>query len=230
MRDLRGKIDPSSTHQRFGILKHFEYFMLKLPDGEIFAQVSELASRGLAELQDYPSVEIVAFVETIRLERVFARAKRPSEATLKTEVNLYGSIDDAKAVGDKLCAAKMFLQDPEHGTENVEYCNPHIAQFPGIEEPVLTKMDHGFSADVQKSAKAVREERENFDQTVSAIYHSLVRSRNLERRQAGTMIRTPLLPYVYRIKGLAARNHFRSLDLPIWLIPATGIRKQHSAS
>ncbi|KAH6991382.1 SNF2 family N-terminal domain-containing protein [Ilyonectria sp. MPI-CAGE-AT-0026] len=169
--------------------------MLKLPNGEIFAQVSELASRGLAELQDYPSVEIVAFVETTRLERVFARAKRPSEATLKTEVNLYGSIDDAKVIGDKLCAAKMFLQDPEHGTENVEYCNPHIAQFPGIEEPVLTTMDNSFSTGIQKSAKAVREERENFDQTVSAIYHSLSRSRNLERMQAGTMIQTPLLPH-----------------------------------
>lgn len=62
-------------------------------------------------------------------------------------------------------------------------------------------MDNGFSTGIQKSAKAVREERENFDQTVSAIYHSLSRSRNLERMQAGTMIQTPLLPYVYRIEA-----------------------------
>ncbi|KAL6413087.1 promoter binding protein RUSH-1alpha [Ilyonectria robusta] len=213
MRDLRSKIDPSSTHQRFGILKHFEYFMLKLPNGEIFAQVSELASRGLAELQDYPSVEIVAFVETTRLERVFARAKRPSEATLKTEVNLYGSIDDAKVIGDKLCAAKMFLQDPEHGTENMEYCNPHIAQFPGIEEPVLTTMDNGFSTGIQKSAKAVREERENFDQTVSTIYHSLSRSRNLERMQAGTMIQTPLLPHQETALGFMMQRELGPIPL-----------------
>lgn len=173
--------------------------MLKFPDGEIFAQISELACRGLAELQEIPSVEIMAFVETKRLQRVFARAKKPSEATLKVEVNLYGSTDDAKVVGDKLCAAKMFLQDPEHGTENMEYSNPHIAQFPGIEEPVPTTTDKAYYGGVHTSSKALREERENFDQTVSAIYHSLVRSRNLERVQAGTMIRTPLLPYAYHI-------------------------------
>lgn len=183
-------------HQSFAISKHGEYFMLKFPDGKLFAQVNKLACQGLAQLQEIPSVEIVAFVETNRLQHVFSRAKTPSEAALKVEVNLYGSIDDAKIVGDNLSAAKMFLQDPERGTENMEYQNPHIAQFPGIEEPVPTSADRVLPESVPKSSKTLVEGREDLDQTVSAIYQSLVRSRNLERTQAGTMIRTPLLPYV----------------------------------
>lgn len=200
MRDLQAKIDPSLMHQSFGISKHSEYFMLKFPDGKIFAQVNKLACQGLDKMQEVPSVEIVAFVETNRLQHVFSRAKTPSEAALKVEVNLYGSTDDAKIVGEKLSAAKMFLQDPERGAENMEYCNPHVAQFPGIEEPAPMLADKVSSHSVPKSSKAVGGERENLDQTVSAIYQSLVRFRNLERMQAGDMIRTPLLPYAYHIR------------------------------
>ena len=117
MRDLQAKIVPSLTHQSFEVSKHFDYFMLKFSDGELFAQISELACRGLAELQELPSVEIVAFAETKRIQRVFARTKKPGEATLKVEGNVYGSADDTKVVGDKLCSVKMFLQDPDHGTK-----------------------------------------------------------------------------------------------------------------
>ena len=228
MQDLQAKIVPSLTHQSFEVSKHSDYFMLKFSDGELFAQISELACRGLAELQELPSVEIVAFAETKRIQHVFARTKKPGEATLKVEVNVYGSADDTKIVGDKLCSVKMFLQDPDHGTQNIEYCNPHVIQFPGIEEPVPTNTDKPFARDPHKSSKAVMEERENFDQTVSAIYHSLTRSRSLERMQAGTKIRTPLLPYVLpHLKGLATTKYFRRLESAIWLMTTSvGIRKQ----
>lgn len=194
MPDLRAKIDLSQTYQWFEVSKHCDYFMLKFSEDYLFAQVSELASQGLAALQDLSSVEIMAFVETKRIQHVFDRAKKPAEATLKVEVNVYGSMDDARIVGDKLCSAKMYLQDPDHGTQDIEYCNPHVIQFPGIEEPV-SNTEHRFSRELSKTSKSLREERETFDQTISTIYQSLTRFRNLERMHGGAHIVTPLLPH-----------------------------------
>jgi SWI/SNF-related matrix-associated actin-dependent regulator of chromatin subfamily A3 len=137
-----------------------------------------------------------AFVETKRILHVFSRAKKPGEATLKVEINVYGSLEDANVIGDKLCSAKLYLQDPDHGTQYVEYCNPHEVKFPGIEEPKPQNQGLDLLPDSCKPSKAVREEQENFDQTVSSIYQFLTRSRNLERMQGGSHVVTPLLPYV----------------------------------
>jgi SWI/SNF-related matrix-associated actin-dependent regulator of chromatin subfamily A3 len=198
MHHLSTKIDSSQTYQSFEVSRHSDYFMLKFSEDDIFAQVNELASQGLAALQDVSSVEIRAFAETRRIQHVFARAKKPGEATLKVEINVYGSVDDAGMVGDKLCSAKLFLQDPDHGTQDIEYCNPHVIRFPGVEEPVPKNTEHGIFEGLSKPSKSLREERETFDQTVSTIYHSLTRFRNLERMQGGAHIVTPLLRYIFQ--------------------------------
>jgi hypothetical protein len=88
---------------------------------------------------------------------------------LKVEINAYGSIDDANVIGDKLCSANLYLQDPDHGTQYVEYCNPYEAKFPGIEEPKPQNQGQAFLPELCEPSKAVREEQENFDQTVSSI-------------------------------------------------------------
>lgn len=194
MPELQSKIDPAQNYQSFNVSKHSDYFMLKFSDNSLFAQVSELGSRGLLALEDLSFVEIKAFAETKSIQQVFARAKKPGEATLKVEMNVYGPVDDAKIVGDKLCSAKMFLQDPDNGTEDVEYLNPHAVQFPGIEEPILSSTENQFVGEPSKPTKALREERETFDQTVSSVYQSLTRFRTLDRMQGGAHIVTPLLP------------------------------------
>ncbi|XDG08564.1 hypothetical protein ABKA04_008179 [Annulohypoxylon sp. FPYF3050] len=194
MPEIATKIDLSQEHHSFDVSKYAEYFMLKFPDSTIFAQVSELVSRGLAELHEYSSIEIRAFAATDRIREVCSRAKRPSEAILKVEINIYGSVDDAKSVGQKLSSAKIFLQDPDHGMQDIEYRNPHIIQFPGIEEPQARSIRDGFLADVSKTKKTVNNLDEDIGHTISTVYHSLTRSRNLERTQ-GTHITTQLLPH-----------------------------------
>ncbi|KAI1060017.1 hypothetical protein LB506_012626 [Fusarium annulatum] len=171
------------------------YFMLKLPDGSIFAQLNELACKGIAEAQKVASIESIAFIDTKRLKHVFSRAKKPSEATLKVEVNFYGSADAAELVGDKLCREKMFLQDPEHGAENIEYCNPHVIQFPGVEEPTSSSTDHGFQSTKFKSSQALVDGVNEHNHVILSIYQSLVRSRDLDTRRTGNMVRTALLPH-----------------------------------
>jgi len=86
--------------------------MLNSQNGMPFAQVSELVSRGLANIQQYPSVEMRAFGETKRIQRVFSHAKKPGEATMTVEINMYGSVTDSDVIGEELSSAKLFLQDP----------------------------------------------------------------------------------------------------------------------
>ncbi|KLO90158.1 related to promoter binding protein RUSH-1alpha [Fusarium fujikuroi] len=195
MRDLQSKINPCLPYQMFTISKHFQYFMLKSPDGSIFAQINELACKGIAESQKVASIESIAFVDTKLLQHVFSRAKEPSEATLKVEVNLYGSVNDAGLVGATLCSQKMFLQDPEHGAENIEYWNPHVIRFPGVEEPTSSSTDHGFQSTKFKSSQALVDGVNDHNHVILSIYQSLVRSRDLDTRRTGNMVRTALLPH-----------------------------------
>lgn len=53
-----------------------------------------------------------AFAETKRIQRVFAHAKKPGEATMTVKINIYGSITDSDVIGDELSSAKLFLRDP----------------------------------------------------------------------------------------------------------------------
>ncbi|KAH6722788.1 SNF2 family N-terminal domain-containing protein [Leptodontidium sp. MPI-SDFR-AT-0119] len=195
MPELAAKVDPSQPYQSFEVSEYSNYFMLKFSDRSPFAQVSELVSRGLEMLQQYPCVEMRAFAETKRIQDVLSRAKKPGEASMKVEINIYGSVADADAIGNKLCSANMYLQDPDHGTQDIEYCNPHVVEFPGFEEPKPLTRGQAFLAESWGPSKMVREERENFKHTVSSIYQSLTRSRNLKRMKGGAYILTPLLPH-----------------------------------
>ncbi len=194
MSELAAKIDPSPLYQSFEVSKYSEYFMLKFPDGSPFAQVSELVSRGLANIQQCPSVEMRAFAETKRIHRVFSRAKKPGEATMTVEINIYGSVTDLNVIGEELSSAKLFLQDPSRAIENIEYHNPHTVEFLGIEEPKPESLGQNFLGGPSEPFKIVKEERKKFDHAVSTIYQSLTRSRNLEGKKGGAHVLTPLLP------------------------------------
>ncbi|PNP56945.1 hypothetical protein FNYG_15296 [Fusarium nygamai] len=191
MRDLQSRINPCLPYQMFTISKHHQYFMLKSPDGNIFAQINELACKGIAESQKVASIESMAFVDTKLLQHVFSRAKKPGEATLKVEVNFYGSVNDAELVGDKLCSEKMFLQDPEHGAANVEYWNPHVVRFPGVEEPTSSSTDHSSQSTKFKSSQALVDGANDHNHVILSIYQSL----DLDTRKTGNMVQTALLPH-----------------------------------
>lgn len=194
MPEIAAKIDSTQPYQSFDISKYGDYFTLKFPDASVFAQVSELISRGLAEIREYRSVEIRAFVETNRVYHVCSRAKKPSEATLKSEINIYGPVDDARSVGNRLGSAKIFLQDPDHGIQNIEYYNPHVIRFPGIEEPAPRNTKECFLTNKPNHKENMKRTHDGIDYTISTAYHSLTRFRNLERTQ-GAHITTQLLPH-----------------------------------
>lgn len=113
---------------------------------------------------------------------------------MAVEVNIYGSIVDSDVIGHELSSAKLFLQDPTQTLQDVEYCNPHIVEFSGIEEPRPESLGHYFPVEPSEPLKTMKKERKTFDDTVSNIYQSLTRSRNLEGKKGGAHVLTPLLP------------------------------------
>lgn len=196
MMELREKINAEACVQSFIVSKMADYFMLRFPDDSIFGQANELVSAGLSSLQDLASVEIRAFSRTKNIQDVLEKAKRPGEAVLNFDVNVYGPVDQAVVVGDLLSASKLFLQDPEHDLENVQYMNPHIIQFPGLEEPSLHAEMDREPIKTQGTSKAAHSDHGAIDDIRATIYSSLKRFRSLPRAQCGGLVLTPLLPYV----------------------------------
>ncbi|KAI1657698.1 SNF2 family N-terminal domain-containing protein [Daldinia decipiens] len=215
MTEIAAKIDPSQPYQSFDISKYGYCFMLKFPDASVFAQVSELISRGLTELWEYRSVEIRAFVETSRVYHVCSRAKKPSEATLKSEINIYGPADDARSIGNKLGSAKIFLQDPDHGVQDIEYYNPHVIQLPGIEEPASQNAKECFLTNQPSHKENMKRTHDVIDHTISTVYHSLTRSRNLERTQS-VHVTTQLLPNSTAFHDTEGDRSYKSSEYSFW--------------
>lgn len=200
MADLANRISHTQDLQSFEVSKYSDYFMLKFPDQSVFAQASELIARGLESLIGIESVEVRAFVTTASIEHVFQHAKKPGEAKLKVDINFYGSVEDADLVGQRLSAAKIYLQDPDHGTQDVDYLNPHVIHFLGIEEPVPWSAELKFSQTEATSEEAPAQRNEdNLEGTVSTLFRSLTRHRQLERITAGPQVTTELLAYVDNI-------------------------------
>lgn len=198
MSEIYAKIDPNKPYHSFTVSKDGNYFMLKFTDGSLFAQLNEALAAGLGSLENLTSVEITAYATTKSIQHVLSRAKTPGAAKLRADINVYGAIEDANIVGEKLCTAKVFLQDPEHGIANVEYVNPHLIQFPGFEPPLTTTGQHdlsGLDSLGQPKDVNVQQEQENFNHTLTAIYQSLRRSRNLQGIRGGAHLLTALLPY-----------------------------------
>lgn len=182
----------SDAPQSFDVLPHSDYYMLKFADGGLFAQVCESVSNGFKTLKDCTSVEMKATVDMKTIKEVLVRAKRPGEATSKASITIYGSRDEGSIVGNALSSSKIFLQDPEEGSETVAYFNPQEARFPGMEEPIPTILDHSRIAVKGKHHKN-EQESENLSQAISTIYRSLTRFRTQTQQKGSARVLTNLL-------------------------------------
>ncbi|KAK4649869.1 hypothetical protein QC762_0104190 [Podospora pseudocomata] len=127
--------------QSFAVIKHDDYLMLIFSDNHIFAQVQVF--------------EVKAFSQIGKIQSLFDQSHTPGQAKLRVDINIYGSAADADAVGLYLgSTSKLYLQDPEYGTENIEYLNRQLIHFPGFEEP---KVFAGPGADfANKTSKALQ--------------------------------------------------------------------------
>ncbi|KAK8040667.1 hypothetical protein PG991_000455 [Apiospora marii] len=172
------------------------YVMLNFPDGSPFAQVNEGTSKALSSVFGITGVYVLAFTTGQAVEHVLRRAKTPGQAVMAVDLNIYGPKSKLDEVGRELSTNKAFLQDPDKGTDNMEYNNPHIISFTGIAEPDQDSSSARWDLQqVQGRGKPARSSAKEMQQTASNIYHSLTRFRALEKVSTVANVITPLLEH-----------------------------------
>jgi hypothetical protein len=66
-------------------------------------------------------------------QSVVLRSKKPSEATLPADINVYGSYDRRDAVDSVVSYSKLYLQHPVYGTEFYEFSTEEHQQYDATE-------------------------------------------------------------------------------------------------
>ncbi|EJT75963.1 hypothetical protein GGTG_05888 [Gaeumannomyces tritici R3-111a-1] len=235
---LETKLGSADEVHQFNVCLDSEYIMLKFPDDTEFAQVSELLTRGLGAIHKLcpdGDLDVRAFAKSADARNVLQRAKRPAEAVLKVDINIYGPRSCAEKVGSALSDAEIYLQYPDDGfgLHGLECHNPHVIEFPGLDYVPRDRANGSDPADGAREADT-SEGQEIERRAISGAYESLTRDKNLERVKAGSGIMTQLLPHQERALGfmLVRENGPTSEGNSLWerIIPEPGgaeVRYKH---
>ncbi|KAI6520061.1 hypothetical protein MCOR10_006466 [Pyricularia oryzae] len=202
MEKLLRNLDFAQSLMEFELVKRFQDNpLLEFADGTPLAQVSEIIGKALEaisqNLGEQETIEVRAFVPPMAARDVIQRTRRQFDATLKVDMNVYGTRKNADAVGRALSKRKIFLQDPDHGVLGVDYHNPHLIEFPGFEDtPACLAAAERLSEDQapSKNSEAGVAKTGDSRRAVSAVFHSLTRHRGLDLAQ-GSKLRTKLFEH-----------------------------------
>ncbi|RYP05096.1 hypothetical protein DL765_009941 [Monosporascus sp. GIB2] len=115
--------------QQFRIVPHEYFFGLLSEKNEVVAVLDVDTCKVLQCLQGYQGVRATAVVETLRL--VQSHVKRSSRRVFPLSINIYGTVDEASKVGDKLSEIHAFLQHPFFLETGNEYFNPQYFHLGG---------------------------------------------------------------------------------------------------
>jgi SWI/SNF-related matrix-associated actin-dependent regulator of chromatin subfamily A3 len=194
MSEVESKLNSETTSQAagqwsFGITKYTPQLYLIFPDGTQFGQLNERTTKALDSIIDLPSVQLEALVDLVALRETVCRAIKASDAAIRVDINVYGTREARKEVGDRLSRGKIYLQHPDQKRGASIYDNPHVLQLPGMETSSQSLKPDGVVESASKADKA-----EQFKNAVSHVYASLKRSSHLKRMAGDNRLRTPLLP------------------------------------
>ena len=163
------------------------HIKLQLGDGTCFAQVNARPSETLDELLQRPLVEMDAVVDHVQFLQTIDDASKPIEATMRVNINVYGSGKDREPIGKLLSDGKIFLQDPEDIRPGLRVRNPHLFELSGADhKPPETTV----TMNVAKSAKDDPEHI--LLETVSNMYTALKRGETLKQIDGDACLRTCL--------------------------------------
>jgi hypothetical protein len=190
MSQLQKKLESYPVFQgyyAFKVDKGQEHYGIRFPDGVGFGMINAQTARALDAIVNEPSVYFEAFALARQCQGVLRRAQKPGEATLAVDLNVCGSRDAKQIVGDRLSAAKVYLQRIEHQTEKYHYDNPHVISFPGMVHDVTLESNNEALGSVALSAT------QKLHETFAEVCDSLQRDSTLKRVEKDIRIKTPLL-------------------------------------
>ncbi|KAL4414676.1 SNF2 family domain-containing protein [Colletotrichum abscissum] len=169
--------------QRFTLSDSQEHICLSFKDDNTeFGYLRSGPGKALARLLTPDSrVEFEPIAPTNALRETIGRAKKPVEAMVKVDINVYGPRAMAKVVGDKLTEGKLWLQKSDHARRELCYENPHVLKIQGSE-----MMPENFIKDVNSGQFTGRQRREQkLERMMIEVYDSIENKRefNLRRHQ-----------------------------------------------
>jgi hypothetical protein len=159
------------------------FFVDRTEFGILNAQIS----KALLQVLALPSIEIDVFADVLTVGDTIRRAQKASEATIRVNMNIYGSPDVRHSLETILSQHKIWLQHPEHRRTESTYDNPHVITFPGVVLSDATVIKPTSEEEV------VLDEPQRFQQAISEVYASLKRDSHLKSVEADPGLRTPLL-------------------------------------
>jgi SWI/SNF-related matrix-associated actin-dependent regulator of chromatin subfamily A3 len=179
----------AAAHWSFGITKDTSQLYLIFRDGTRLGLLNAHTAKALDSITNLPSVQLDALVDLVALRETMCRATKASDATIRVNINVYGTREARKEVGDQLSRGKVYLQHPDQKRGASIYDNPHVLQLPGMNTSNQNLKPDGVVESASKADKA-----EQFKSAVSNVYASLKRSSHLKRMAGDNRLRTPLLP------------------------------------
>ena len=193
MSEVQSKLNSEITsqvagHWSFGITKDTSQLYLIFRDGTQLGLLNAHTTKALDNITDLPSVQLEALVDLVALRETMCRATRASDATIRVNINVYGTREARKEVGDRLSAGKVYLQHPDQKRGASIYDNPHVLELPGMKTS-----NQNLKPDVVAESASKADEAEQFEKAVSNVYASLKRGSHLKRVEGDNRLTTSLL-------------------------------------
>lgn len=172
--------------------------MLRLPLAGNVAVLNEQTGQTLKGLQELCSISFDSYCSVDQwnnLEQSFDKASKT--IYFSVDINIYGFETARSAVGQYLSSKHTYLQHPSCQFKNALYDNPHFLQIPGvIPDREIETLDTAALGDeiVNVDGKYSNiSTRINLDETMTAVFETLTRSKYLKCLEADNRVRTPLL-------------------------------------
>ncbi|KAK1990726.1 SNF2 family domain-containing protein [Colletotrichum falcatum] len=174
-------IAPGQTaYQRFTLGENQEHVLLAFrddPDATEFGYLRSGPGKTLARLLAHEDLEFEPVAQAAALRETIGRAKKPVEAMVKVDINVYGPRGMAHETGRTLSEGKLYLQMPDHARSGFAYENPHVLRIKHAEH-----MATEAAREVNSRAPTGRRPREQkLRDMMLEVYQSIQNKRHLRR-------------------------------------------------
>ncbi|KAJ5014593.1 DNA repair protein RAD5B [Colletotrichum sp. SAR 10_99] len=202
-----------TQYQRFALSESQDHVLLAFRDKENtdFGYLRTAPGKTLQPLLARTDVEFEPIAPTVALRETIGRAKKPVEAMVKVDINVYGPRGAAQEVGDKLSEGKLWLQKPAHPRKDVDCDNPHVLRLDGVDV-----MAEDLVRPVNSGGPAKRQPREDtLRKMMMEVYQSLDKNRglkDLDKVEGGKGLISKLLIHQKEALGFMLQRESGEID------------------
>jgi SWI/SNF-related matrix-associated actin-dependent regulator of chromatin subfamily A3 len=183
-----GAASPISGHLQLDLNKSETQFLVEFPDGYVLGEINVQLEKALTNIvEQRHQLEFEVFAPTRATRETISRATKGQEAVIRVQLNVYGPRASAESVGRELSQHKAYLQRPDYVRNGAVYENPHVLEFANHQH---TAPISPIKVDERIGGKAAVEA---FQQTITDVYSSLTRDRNLKGLEGDKRLLTSLL-------------------------------------